>query len=84
VSSIFQSLFRNRNDKGKNEITRLSLIGIIIVELLMGAVSLLMEPIPDHEVISIPDIQPVVILIAFLVGMIGAGLFIRETEKSEI
>jgi hypothetical protein len=50
----------------------------------MGVVSALVESVPDNTVISLPEIQPVVLLIAFFIGMIVAAIFVREAEKSEI
>ncbi len=61
---------------------RLSAIGIIIITLLLGVASVSAETAIDQEVIPIPEFPTVALLIAFLVGIIGAVVFIVSTKEN--
>jgi len=61
---------------------RLSAIGIIIFTLLSGIVSVSAETATGQEVIPIPEFPTVAILIAFLIGIIGAVLFLVSTKEN--
>jgi len=60
----------------------LSAIGIIIVTLLLGIGSVSAKAVTDQEVIPIPEFPAIAILIAFLLGIIGVILVLKNTKKN--
>ena len=61
---------------------RLSVFGIIIITLLLSVGSAAAETVPDQEVIPVPEFPAIAILIAFIVGIIGAVLYILNTREN--
>lgn len=61
---------------------RRSAFGIIIITFFLSVGTAAAETVPDQEVIPVPEFPAIAILIAFLVGITGAILYILKTREN--